>query len=336
MNSLPTTPLSQSKMERCLGGNPQLTVSSLLGTRGTLRFSQGRVASFWGRPTRTAASGNDVRTARSAMAPGGRVGGPGGWAPVGASGSVRTGTTPSLVLVSSPGSGECTGSGTAQERDPTPCETEDVGWVVPTPASGSDALGEAALEWVRRRSSGAYAVLVAGPFAAIETVLGNRLAKLDEQSIAGLVSNHVREASDLDFKESLYGRSDSDKRDLATDISAMANGAGGVILLGIRDEDGAAVDLTPSSFLRKRSSVSAWSSLRTWRRLLLSTYTELSLPRRMAFTYWRFRLAPGSRMPSSLTKPYGIPGGLVRIRFTCRNPRLQTRIAIDSDWLKSK
>ncbi|MCA1705552.1 MAG: ATP-binding protein, partial [Actinobacteria bacterium] len=86
---------------------------------------------------------------------------------------------------------------------------------------------------------------MAGPFTAIEAVLGSRLAEVDEQSIARLVSNRVREASSLDFKEGLYGRNDSEKRDLAADISAMANAAGGVILLGVRDEDGAAVELTP-------------------------------------------------------------------------------------------
>jgi hypothetical protein len=48
-----------------------------------------------------------------------------------------------------------------------------------------------------------------------------------------LVSNQVPEAFDLDYKAELYGGSDSAKRALAGDVAALANTAGGLLVLGI-------------------------------------------------------------------------------------------------------
>jgi len=42
-----------------------------------------------------------------------------------------------------------------------------------------------------------------------------------------LISNQVAESFDLDFKSEMYGTSDKDKRDAATDVAALANTAGG-------------------------------------------------------------------------------------------------------------
>lgn len=60
-----------------------------------------------------------------------------------------------------------------------------------------------------------------------------------------LVEGQVREDDDLDFKRERYGGSDGQKRELAADIAAMANHRGGVILVGIRDENDVAAELTP-------------------------------------------------------------------------------------------
>lgn len=55
--------------------------------------------------------------------------------------------------------------------------------------------------------------------------------------IRSLVDGKVVEDFDLDFKGTLYGRSDSEKRDLAGDVAAMANTAGGVVILGVVDDE---------------------------------------------------------------------------------------------------
>jgi hypothetical protein len=70
----------------------------------------------------------------------------------------------------------------------------------------------------------------------LETVLGGPLDTLTAADIRGPVSAGAQEAFDLDFKKEHYGGTESAKRKLAADVAAMANTAGGVILIGI-DED---------------------------------------------------------------------------------------------------
>ena len=50
------------------------------------------------------------------------------------------------------------------------------------------------------------------------------------------MSNHVPEAFDLDFKRELYGNADRDKTALAIDVAALANTAGGLLVLGIEED----------------------------------------------------------------------------------------------------
>jgi len=60
-----------------------------------------------------------------------------------------------------------------------------------------------------------------------------------------LISNQVAEAFDLDFKSEMYGSSDRDKRDAATDVAALANTAGGLIMGGIAEDDQARAAAAP-------------------------------------------------------------------------------------------
>jgi hypothetical protein len=70
----------------------------------------------------------------------------------------------------------------------------------------------------------------------LEKVLGAPIAELTSEHMRRLVEERVQETFDLDFKRDLYGYSDSAKRELAADVAAMANSGGGLIILGI-DED---------------------------------------------------------------------------------------------------
>ena len=74
----------------------------------------------------------------------------------------------------------------------------------------------------------------------LESVFGTTLDGLTAEHIESLVGNAIEEEFDLDFKRDLYERNDQKKRDLAGDVAAMANTAGGVILLGVEDQDGRA------------------------------------------------------------------------------------------------
>lgn len=60
-----------------------------------------------------------------------------------------------------------------------------------------------------------------------------------------LVSNQVPEAFDLDFKSEMYGPSDRDKLAAAADVAALANTAGGVLIIGVEEDDQARASAAP-------------------------------------------------------------------------------------------
>ena len=96
----------------------------------------------------------------------------------------------------------------------------------------------------------------------IEILLGKQVTQVDAGDLAALIAGSAREDADLDFKEQVYGTTDADKRDLAGDVAAMANTVGGVIVVGVREEDGAAsketpVPLTENEELRMRQVVTS-------------------------------------------------------------------------------
>lgn len=75
-------------------------------------------------------------------------------------------------------------------------------------------------------------------FPPTRTSPRHRLTDVTHAQVAALVANNVTEDYDLDFKRDLYGRSDSDKRACATDVAAMANTAGGLIILVVSSNTG--------------------------------------------------------------------------------------------------
>lgn len=77
-----------------------------------------------------------------------------------------------------------------------------------------------------------------------ETFIDAPIEAADEGAVNRLVQGRVREDADLDFKQALYGSSDTERRNLASDVAALANAVGGVLVLGIRDENGEAAELT--------------------------------------------------------------------------------------------
>src|SRR5580658_7112396 len=81
--------------------------------------------------------------------------------------------------------------------------------------------------------------------ARLEALLGSRLDQVDYSTVMTLISNQVPEAFDLDFKSEMYGALDKDKRDAATDVAALANTAGGLIVVGIGEDDQARAARAP-------------------------------------------------------------------------------------------
>jgi hypothetical protein len=79
----------------------------------------------------------------------------------------------------------------------------------------------------------------------LDTVLRAPIEGLTSEHIKALVDNRVSESFDLDFKATAYGSSDRDRRDLCGDVAAMANSSGGVILLGVEEDEHAIATATP-------------------------------------------------------------------------------------------
>jgi Putative DNA-binding domain len=79
----------------------------------------------------------------------------------------------------------------------------------------------------------------------LEQLLGVRLDQLDYPAIEALVLQRMAEDLTLEFKRELYASDDRGRAELAKDVAAMANAAGGLILLGVdEDKQGRAHGLT--------------------------------------------------------------------------------------------
>lgn len=59
------------------------------------------------------------------------------------------------------------------------------------------------------------------------------IEQITEADLQALVDNSVRERKTLDYKQSLPGRGDSDKREFLADVSSFANASGGDLIYGI-------------------------------------------------------------------------------------------------------
>lgn len=94
-------------------------------------------------------------------------------------------------------------------------------------------------------------------------MFGADLGNLTVENVHGLVAAGVRESFDLDYKRQLYGRGDSDRRALAGDVAALANTAGGVIVLGVEEDEQAkavsapGVEITDAEIRRMTSIIAS-------------------------------------------------------------------------------
>ena len=67
-------------------------------------------------------------------------------------------------------------------------------------------------------------------------LLGKPVKDFTPQDIDQLIEAKVAESKLLDYKETLPGRGDDDKREFLADTSSFANAAGGVIVFGVEEE----------------------------------------------------------------------------------------------------
>lgn len=76
------------------------------------------------------------------------------------------------------------------------------------------------------------------------------------EDIQGLITNHIEESLNLDFKAAgALHSSDSKKKEIAKDVSAMANSAGGIIVYGITEQNHVASEV---SFIDGNTYTKEW------------------------------------------------------------------------------
>ena len=66
---------------------------------------------------------------------------------------------------------------------------------------------------------------------------GKLISGLEEGDIRNLLDKGVGESRVLDYKRDMYSSSDSDKRDLACDITALSNSNGGFLIIGVECDE---------------------------------------------------------------------------------------------------
>lgn len=64
-------------------------------------------------------------------------------------------------------------------------------------------------------------------------MIAKRLSEIEKSDLDALVTNGVSEGKTLDYKLSLPGPSDDDKKEFLADVSSFANAGGGDIVFGI-------------------------------------------------------------------------------------------------------
>lgn len=67
---------------------------------------------------------------------------------------------------------------------------------------------------------------------------------ITKEDLQMLVNDDVREGRTIDYKEPLPGSTDSDKKEFLADVSSFANAAGGDLLIGVKEADGVALDIS--------------------------------------------------------------------------------------------
>jgi predicted HTH transcriptional regulator len=69
------------------------------------------------------------------------------------------------------------------------------------------------------------------------------LASISESDLRDLITNKVREGKEIDYKQSLPGNADSDKKEFLADVSSFSNTNGGHLIYGMKESGGVPTEI---------------------------------------------------------------------------------------------
>ena len=131
-------------------------------------------------------------------------------------------------------------------------------------------------------------------------MFGQRLDELDYQTIAELVgAPEAAEGEDLDYKQAHYRPDDRGREELAKDIAAFANHLGGLLIIGMAENNGVPskvldVDLDDARLRHIRQVIVSNTALLS----PTSPSPSTTPPHRAPVScYWPYRAVPPARTP---------------------------------------
>ncbi|MFE3143363.1 helix-turn-helix domain-containing protein [Streptomyces scopuliridis] len=142
--------------------------------------------------------------------------------------------------------------------------------------------------------------------ARLTAALGRHPDDLTEDDLQRAVDGQIPESVDLDWKKDFYKGSDAGKKELAKDISAMANTAGGMVVVGVDDgNQDHAHGLAPAEPDPTRGE--------EWIRSVLANWIQPVVPnvgvRQVKSTahdgkvYWVLTVPPSTQAPHAVAQP---------------------------------
>ena len=82
-------------------------------------------------------------------------------------------------------------------------------------------------------------------------MISKPIDEIEKEDIDSLITNSVAENRVIEYKDSLPGNGDEDKREFLADVSAFANSAGGDLIYGIQEKDGIAISASGAVVLNR-------------------------------------------------------------------------------------
>lgn len=142
--------------------------------------------------------------------------------------------------------------------------------------------------------------------ARLTAALGRHPDNLTEDDLQRAVDTQIPESVDLDWKKDFYQGTDAGKKELAKDVSAMANTAGGMVVVGVDDgKRDHAHALAPSEPVPGRGE--------EWIRSVLANWIQPVVPNvgvrpvkstvHEGMIYWVLTVPPSTQAPHAVAAP---------------------------------